>query len=473
MSNVKKNFIYNILYQIFVIFIPLITIPFVSRRMGANSLGIYSYTYSIAYYFTLIGMLGISNYGNREIAKSRSDKVKLKKTFWSIYAIQFVSSVIASIIYIGYSIFFNNYSLITWLQLIFVISVLFDINWFFFGLEKFKLTVTRNIFIKVLSFILILIFIREPDDCWKYTLIISGSTFLSQLIMWKFLFEEIDFYFPTFSEIKVHIKGSLLLFLPVISYSIYKVMDKIMLGWFGEIAEVAYYENAEKIINVPLSIISALGTVMLPKISNLISLNKMKEAKKYLDKSLEFVIFICFGMCFGLIAVGKDFAILYLGEDFAKTGILIKYLAISILFISIANVIRTQFLIPTNHDKEYIISTIIGALINLCLNLLLIPKLDSIGAAIGTIFAEFSVMLCQLIMVSKQLEIKKYLYIFIKFFVKGIIMFLTVTIIGSYIENVVVKIFIQVISGVIIYFILNFKYIISITNFRLLKNKDS
>lgn len=466
MGNVKKNLIYNVLYQILAIIIPLITIPFVSRMMGANGVGIYSYTYSIAYYFTLIGLLGISNYGNREIAKVRDNKEKLTKTFWSIYGIQFIVSSLVILVYVVYSLFNDSYKLITYLQLFFVMSVLFDINWFFFGLEKFKLTVTRNSIIKISSLILILIFIRKPGDVWKYTLILSLSTLISQIIMWRFLFKEVNFYIPKLKEIKPHVKGSLLLFIPVISYSIYKVMDKIMLGAMINVSEVAYYENAEKILSVPLGLIAALGTVMLPKISNLIACSRKQEAKKYIDKSMKFILFISLATCFGLMAVGKDLSILYLGKEFSQTGILINFLSCTIVFISLANVIRTQFLIPTSRDKEYIISTIVGAIINVVLNLIFIPKYQSSGACIGTIIAEFFVMFSQIIMVRKELPVGNYLKYFGEFLIKSLIMYGLVLLIGQFLDNVILKIIVQVCLGVFIYLIINIKYIMSVIDLK-------
>ena len=142
----KKNFIYNILYQILILIIPLITMPYVSRILGADGIGIYSYTYSIAYYFMIVAMLGLNNYGNGTIAKVRDNKEELSKQFFSIYGFQVLSSLIMIILYISYIFIFDNqYKIIALIQSMYVISSMFDINWFFFGIEKFKLTITRTI----------------------------------------------------------------------------------------------------------------------------------------------------------------------------------------------------------------------------------------------------------------------------------------------------------------------------------------
>lgn len=231
MSSVKKNFVYNILYQLLVILLPLVTAPYISRTLGAKAVGIYSYINSIAYYFLLFAMLGISNHGNRSIASVRDDKQKLNKCFWEIYSIQFFTYLIAIIGYIAYIIFFVNANKVIFLiQIIYVISGLFDISWLFFGLEKFKITVLRNTIIKIFTLICIFIFVKEPGDLWKYTLIFSLGTFLSQFYLWFNIKDYIYLEKIQFKNVKKHIKPILILFIPVISYSIYKVMDKIMIG---------------------------------------------------------------------------------------------------------------------------------------------------------------------------------------------------------------------------------------------------
>jgi len=127
MNSVKKNFAYNFIYQVLIMILPLITAPYLSRVLRADGMGTYSYTYSIAYYFTLFGMLGLNNYGNRSIARIRNDKEKLSKTFWEIYGMQVITSIIIFIFYFLYAGFARTNRTISILQGCFVISVLLDI----------------------------------------------------------------------------------------------------------------------------------------------------------------------------------------------------------------------------------------------------------------------------------------------------------------------------------------------------------
>ena len=467
MNQVKKNFIYNSLYQLLIIILPLITVPYVSRVLGTDGVGIYSYTYSIVYYFMLISLLGINNYGNRSIAKARDDKIKLSKTFFGIYIIQLIMSIIMITCYLVYIFVFDNeFKTVALIQTLYLVSCLLDINWFFFGMEKFKVTITRNMIVKVLSLFLIFMLVKNQNDIWIYTLILSGSTLLSQVILIPFLAKEVELVQISREDIVKHIKPCLVLFIPVIAISLYKILDKIMLGVLSNVSEVGLYEQAEKITSIPISLITALGTVMLPKISNLVEKGKKEEIKKYIKKSISFMMFLAFPVFFGLICVSSDFVPIFLGEQFTKSSILIYYLSSIVLFLSFANVIRTQYLLPFEKDKIYIVSVIGGACINILINYLLIPKYQSIGACIGTLLSEFIVMFIQTIAVKRDLPIIEYIRDIIPFFIKSFIMFIALMLINSLVDNNLVRVIVDVIFGTLIYFILNIKYIFSIIDLK-------
>lgn len=472
MNNVKKNFIYNITYQILILIIPLLTTPYLSRIIGVEGIGIYSYTYSIVYYFMLFTLLGVNNYGNRLIAKVRDDKEELTKTFWGIYLFQLFMGIILLILYIFYIfVFNNNYKEIAIIQILFLVSAILDINWFYFGMEEIKVTITRNILVKVGSLILIFLFVKHSNDVWKYTIIMSGMTVLSQLLLWGFVKKKVGFTKVNFQDIIKHIRPNLILFIPVIAISIYKMMDKIMLGVITDVSEVGFYENAEKIINIPLAFITPLGTVMLPRISNLVAKNNTEKINHYIHKSIVFVMFMSLGMCFGLMAIANDFAPFFFGESFQKTGILLILLAPTLLFLSFANVIRTQYLIPYEKDKIYIVSVFLGALMNLIMNFIFIPQYGSVGACFGTIAAEFIVMFYQALAVRKNLDIKKYIRDIYPFFLKAFLMFCVIYSIHYLELNTFVKLIIQIVLGNFIYGVLNIKYILTL--FSLKKDSNS
>lgn len=434
------------------IILPLITAPYISRVLGVDGIGTYSYVYSISYYFGLCGMLGVANHGNRSVALVKKDRVKLSKTFANIYSIQLLTTLLAMICYIVYILFFCNFDKsIAWIAGLFVLSYVLDINWFFFGLEQFKMTVTRNACIKLLTVVCIFIFVKKPEDLWLYVLIMSLGTVLGQVYLWMKIRKYIFYVRPEWKEMKQHIKPMLILFIPVIAYSIYKVMDKIMLGSLASITEVGYYENADKIINIPVGFITAFGNVMMPRIASLIADKSDDAVNMYMEKSFKIFSLIAIGMTFGLIGIADILAPVYFGEPFTASAPIIKGLSITLIFMTWANIIRTQYLIPNKEDKPYVVSTIVGAVLNLCLNIVLIPIWGAKGALVGTIAAEFSVFFVQAVFVRKKLEIFKYLRSCIPFFISGIIMAMGVSWLGMHMGKQISTLVAQVCLGVVTY----------------------
>ncbi len=470
MGNIRKNFVYNAIYQIMILILPFITVPYVSRVLGADGIGTYSFTYSIVYYFMLVALLGINNHGNRAIAKVREDKNKLSETFSSIYIIQLVASVSMIILYVLYLLLFSpDYINIAWIQIIYVFSAMFDINWFFFGNEEFKLTVTRSIIIKLLSIGAIFLFVRTSGGVWIYTLILALSTLISQLVLWPSLIKRIRPVIPKKKEILKHLKPCLILFVPVVAVSLYKVMDKIMLGLMTDVSEVGYYEQAEKITMMPLGLVTALGTVMMPRMSNLAEKGHEEKMKEYIEKSINFMMFLAFPICFGLIAVASNFVPLFMGNGFDRSIILVQLLSVTILFIAFANTLRTGYLIPKERDDVYVRLTITGAIVNLVINLLLIPHLKSVGASIGTIIAELVVAIYQIMAVRNALPTKKYIMNSSVFLIKAVIMFGIVMIIPLLNLSRFWTVGVQIITGGVVYLILNSKYVTQLIDYRFIR----
>lgn len=461
MSKLKMNFIYQSAYELLIILLPLVTSPYISRVLGAEKIGIYSYTYSIANYFVLFAMLGIKNYGNRMVAKSRDNRDDLNKTFSSIFCLHALISVFVIFAYIFYALFIvKENRLYVFIQGTYVLGALFDINWFYFGIEKFKLTVTRNTIIKILTVVLIFTFVKSKNDLWIYVTIMALGSFISQSVVWFFLRKYVSFVKPTWKEVKIHLKPMSVLFIPAIAVSLYKVMDKIMLGSLSTKTQVGFYENSEKIINIPMTIITAFGTVMLPRMSNMIAKGDNKETQKYIKISMKYIMFIAFALGFGIASISHEFVPVFFGNEFLVCGPLITALAITVPFIAFANIIRTQYLIPSCEDKIYIVSVFTGAIVNIIINLLLISRLQAMGTVIGTVFAEISVCVVQAFYVRKKLPIASYIRSFILFTIPGCIMYLVVRMIGNYMGASILTLVVEVVVGGVTYLLLGALYLL-------------
>lgn len=428
MSDLKKNLAYNILYQILLIILPLVLSPYISRVLGAGGIGIYSYTYSVAGMAALFGMLGVNHYGNRSIAAVRDDREKRSVEFWNIWFWQLTLTAAAVLGYICYLLFFCSPGLrmVSAIQILTVVNSMADINWLFFGLEEFRLTVTRNVVVKGFSVLSVFAFVKNRQDLWIYVFIMAGSVLLGNLVLWTQVRKYIDFKRPQWDRAKGHLTKLLILFVPVIAVSVYQRMDKVMLGSLSVMEQSGYYENVEKIINIPKGVITALGTVMLPRMSYLISRDETALMNQYISRSMEFVMSSSSAMAFGIAAVANDFAPFFFGSGFAGIGPLIQVMSCTIVMVACANVVRTQYLIPRCRDKVYLQSVWIGAGVNLLVNLCLIPSYGALGAVAGTAAAEGCVMLYQMACVKKELDFMAYMRTGSGYILCGLIMYIAV-----------------------------------------------
>lgn len=452
LNNTKKNVLLNIAYQVVILIIPLILTPYLSRILGADGIGTYAYTNSIAHYFWLFAMLGLTKYGNRAIAQSRDEKNTLDTVFSEIYSLQVVWSLLITIIYISFTMFVvRDYKEIFVIQGIYVFSATFNIIWFFNGIENFARVIFRNVLFRAIMIIGIFVFVKSEDDLWIYTIVMAAGTFASQIVLLVGIGKNVSFVKPTLTRIKKHIIPNIALFIPVIAVSLYRYMDKVMLGMMSSMNEVGMYENADKIVTVPLTVITSIGIVMLPKMSNLHVKGDTKKTFLITKDTLHIVFFLGCGMMFGLVAIANKFVPIYFGEGFDLCNVLIVLLSPIIMIASIGNVMRTQYLIPQNHDKTYILSVMVGAMINLCINCILIKPLGAIGASIGSICAEFSVVIVQGLYLRKIVEIKpliKNLWVYI---VSGICMCVIVKSLDNILSESIIYLCLEILVGVIIH----------------------
>lgn len=455
MNKLKKNLGYQTIYQVLNTCIPLITSPYLSRVLGAEKQGVFSYTQSIVNYFTLFAMLGVVNYGTRTIADCGDDKVKRSKNFWNIYVFQMCCTLFSMGIYIFYlSKICSHNGFIAFLQMFYLLGSLVDINWLFFGVEKFRITVSRNMIIRICSVVLILIMVKKPSDLWIYTIIMAGSTFLSNAILWFFASKEIDmraFKEVSKQEIFKHIKPNLVLFIPLMAMSVYHIMDKTMLGVLSTYEQVGFYYNADKIINIPIGILTGVGTVMLPRMTALNKEGKLKEAKKLFLLSIELIVVVAVAMACGISAISKEFTPFFFGKGYDACIILIKALSPVLVVKGLSEIARMQYLIPNHKEKIFIESVFLGAGVNFIVNWFLIVRIGALGAVIGTIVAEFVSCVWQYIKMNKYISCVCSIFKSMIYVIFGIVMFLIVRIVSRYFNGGIVGLFFEITIGIVTY----------------------
>lgn len=454
-KSIAKNYIYNLIYQMLTILLPLVTTPYLSRVLGAENIGIYGYTISIVTYFILFGTLGVSMYGQREIAYKADDKKQRSKAFWEIIAIRTITLSIS--IFLFFMIYgrSGDYAIYYRILLIQLIANLFDISWLFQGIEEFDKTVVRNLIVKLLSLVLIFVVIKTPDDLWKYFAIYVGAELIGNISIWLYLPRYIEKVKIKELELKKHIKPTISLFVPQIAIQIYTVLDKTMIGLLtDDMVEVGYYEQAQKIVKASLTMLSALQIVMNARIANAHAKKDEKEVKQCLEKSFNFVWFLALPMMFGLMAVAPKFVPWYYGQGF--DGVIAVLIATAPILIAtgLNGITGVQYLVQIGKQNIFTISVTIGAIVNIILNLILIHFFKGVGAAIASVIAELTILAIQLKYFKEQFTIFEILKIGVKCFISGIIMFVIVSVLVNYMEVSIINTAIQVIIGGIVYILM-------------------
>ena len=468
-QSVTKNYIYNLLYQILVLILPLITTPYISRVLGAENIGIYSYTISIATYFVLFGSLGIALYGQREIAYNQKNKKKYSVIFREIVILRIIPMSISVLIFYFIFVNGNQYQIYYKILTLEIIGNCIDISWFFQGLEEFKKTVTRNIIIKLISVLCIFIFIKNQNDLYLYFLIYVFSTLIGNGSLWLYLPKFLGKVELKELNIFRHLKPTISLFIPQIAIQIYTLLDRTMVGAIiSDKSEVGYYDQGQKIVKMLLAVITSMGTVMLPRIANTFATGDRNMVKNYMNKSFNLVFTLAFPLIFGIIAVSKAFVPVFFGPGYDKVAILMSVISPIILLIGISNVTGTQYLLPTKRQKEYTISVFCGAIINFIMNICLIWNYGAIGASIGTVIAELTVTLVQIHFVKNDFDFKEIFKSAQNYLFSSLIMFIICLFIETKIKSNLVSTISQVGVGIIIYIIilllLKDKFVIEIIN---------
>ena len=287
---VVKNYLWNAGYQVFILIVPLVTIPYITRVLGPSGVGVNSYTNSIVQYFILFGSLGLNIYGNREIAYHKDDVKSRSSIFWELTIIKFLSISIAMAAYLLFIGFSDRYRIFFLIQGIMLIGTATDISWFFQGMEDFKVTVTRSTLVRILSLVLTFVFVKTSADTWMYILILAVSQTLGYLTLWPYLRGRIVKVKLRDLHLKPHIKPAVQLLIPQVATQVYLQLNKTMLGSIDGVSAAGFYDNSDKIIKLVLAFITATGTVLLPHVANNFAKGNQKAVRSSLQPSMHLIL---------------------------------------------------------------------------------------------------------------------------------------------------------------------------------------
>lgn len=451
--SIKKNILLNTAYQILTIITPFITSPYLARVLGADRIGINSYAHSLVSYFTMFAALGTYSYGVREISRTRDDKDLNTKIFWEIELLTVFTTAIMIFGWVIFLFFVNENKILYIILTLNLLSTLFNINWFYVGIEQFKYTVTRNTIVKIIGIVLILTLVKSPKDLWLFVTINSVSGLLGNISMWfglkKFLVK------IPFKSINIwpHFKETLVYFIPTIATSIYHVLDKTLIGIITKDSfQNGYYEEANKIVSLIKSLsYSSVTAVLGARNSYLYGEKKYDEIKIKINKAIDVIFFMTIGACFGLIGVAKNFIPFFLGNKFEPTILLLQLLSPTLIIIGISVTMNNLYYIPAGLKKISCFFEITGAAVNLTLNLVLIPRLQSNGAVIGTLIAESVIALLYIIFSKGFLTFKTLFYLSWKKIIAAILMLFSLYLINLIPIPKAYILFMQIFIGALIY----------------------
>ncbi|MBQ9517870.1 MAG: flippase [Eubacterium sp.] len=402
-KKIAKNYIFNTSYQLLAIIVPLVTTPYISRALGAEGIGINSYTYSIVSYFVIFSILGTATYGNKQIGILQDDPIGRSRKFRDILTFRIITAGSALVLYIAYVLLFAKNKEIALIQAFYLLATIVDTAWFFQGMEDFRRVAIRNYAIKLLNVAIIFIFIHNPEDLWKYVLMLAGLTFVGNLsiipYLKKYLVSTKGYKPKPFTDFRVIIQ----LFIPAMALQMYEMLDKTMIGVITQsAAQNGYYEQSNKIVKMALILVTAINTVLLPKSSKAYAENRIDDMHEYLYKSYRFVWFMGVPLMCGVIGTAKVLVPVFFGDGYEPVIQVLMIMALLFVPIALNSTSSAQFFISTGRQNIYTYCVLAGGAFNVVLNALLIPRFKANGAGIASVAGEIIIMICMLAYVAKH-----------------------------------------------------------------------
>lgn len=397
-KSLKLNFIMNAILTMSSFIFPLITFPYVSRILLPVGMGKVSFARSVVSYFALFAQLGIPTYGIRACAKVRDDKEALSKTVQELLSINLLMSMIV------YLAFFVVIAVVPRLQqerllfLIVSLTILFNaigIEWLYKALEQYSYITIRSIIFKLVALVAMFVLVHKQEDYVIY----GGISILASSASNIFNFLHVHRYVSLRPvggyDFRKHLKAVVIFFAMSCATTIYTNLDSVMLGFMATDADVGYYNAAVKIKTILVSIVTALGTVLLPRASYYVENGMKKEFKRITQKALSFVFLVATPMMLYFIFFAKEGICFLSGSAYADSIVPMQIIMPTLLFVGITNILGIQILVPLGKEKTVLYSEIAGAVMDVIINAILIPRFTSAGAAIGTLAAEFVVLVVQ------------------------------------------------------------------------------
>ena len=451
-NSLVKNYIYDMSYRLVLIIVPLILTPYTARVVGAKGLGIYGFTSSIITLLCVFAELGTATYTVNLISKSRNDMDKLSFLYSEFRYFRCATVLFCYFILSIFLIIYKKYEIAFLINSFVLFADFFDISWFLEGNEDFRILSLRNIFIKLLTTILIFIFVRSPRDIFLYIGILSISNVIGNISV--LIKKGMPLKKFNTCNIKRHVRPMFFYSLPQFAVYINAVLDKALLGFLvSDTSLVAFYSQPERVIQIGQSILSSLGYVLFPRISLLIGENKKKEAEELIYRVCFVIGLIAIPMVIGLIGTSDIFIPVFLGEGYNRCILILIFFAPIIFIQGIRAVVCTPLFIPFGLGNKYNLSVLISAVMNIVLDIALIPFFQEKGAVVATIMSELFTLCIQFIFLRKHISVYKVLKNSCRYTWGYFFLIMNLILLRQFVRCNVMGLIILIISSIFVYFL--------------------
>lgn len=455
-KSLTKNVVWNFLYTGTNILFPLIITPYITRVLGASNLGEVDFAKSFVQWFVLLATFGVQSYGVRSISNVRDDSKKVNQVFTELFLINTIFSVIALIIYLiliyNSNIFYNRLSLFVVMSFSIVLNIV-NIDWFYMGLEEYNYITNRNFFIKIISLVLIFLFVKTPIDYILYALITVLGIGLSGVL--NLIHSRKYVRFKTSNlNFKPHLKPLGTFFSISLVINLYTNLDKTLLGFFSTTMSVAYLTRVKSVLDIGKTISNSITSVVMPRATYYLT-KDFNSYKKLLNVTIKYILILGLPLTFGTTILSSEIMFILGGVQFVGSSSLLAMVSITILLSSLSAFLQQQVLVPSGNERLGLFAALISSIISIITNLTLIPLFDYTGAGIALILAESTAVLSRYIFTRKigytfiQIIDKS----FLKYFFASLMMILPIFFIKFYISSVLLKFVLSTSVGAVTYFL--------------------
>lgn len=457
-KSLKLNAILNITKSLMSIIFPFISFPYASRILLPEGIGKVNFANQTVALFSIIAGLGIYTYAVREAAKVRDEQEKLNQFCSEIFTLNLISTLFAYVLFF-ITIFtvpkYENYIPLLLISSINMFFNVFGLEWFYSSQEDYLYITIRSIIFQVLGIVLLFLLVKDSDDYLKYCFISVITSVGSNVLNFFHSrhFVKIRIVHPKL--IKKHLKKVFILFAIVVSSSIYNILDTNMLGLLSNDTEVGLYSAGTKVIRLSITALAAINAVIIPRLSYMAENVSEIEYSNMLKKSLNVIQFLCIPAMFGLFILSEPIIMIICGKEYSKSIEVSRIISPIVFFILAGGSIGDQIFTPLRKDKLNFYPVAIGAIVNIILNAIFIPKFGALGAAIGTVIAEASVNIVKYILAFPYIKGRHFFSEIWKYFIAALIMAIVLYFYQKVIQNQFARLIGGIFIGVGIYFIVN------------------